>query len=144
VLAIKGVMNRLLNDLIRDEGLRLQPYRDTVGKLTIGIGRNIDDNGITETEALLLAAHDIETVRRELRKECPWYTKAPEQVQRGLENMCYNMGWPRLSQFKLMLGALENKHYETAAIEALDSRWARQVGARATRIADLFRSAVVL
>jgi lysozyme len=55
--------------------------------------------------------------------------------------MALNLGWPRLSAFRNMLAALQAMDYATAAREALDSKWAKQVGARAERIAALYREA---
>ena len=135
-------MNRsqLTIDLIADEGMRLKPYTDTVGKVTIGVGRNLDDNGITEDEAGLLLRHDITRTTVELDARVNWWVAMPEPAQRALANMCFNLGWPRLSKFKNMLASLEAGHYSEAAGHALDSQWARQVGARAVRIAALYRS----
>jgi lysozyme len=136
-------MNRdaLLVDLMRDEGCRLKPYVDTVGKLTIGIGRNLTDNGITLPEAKMLALNDIDAIELELAMRLPWFASAQEPVQRGLANMGFNLGWPRLAGFQKMLTALEAGQYDMAADEALASKWAAQVGDRAGRIATLFRSA---
>jgi lysozyme len=134
------MIEQLTGDLIRDEGLRLKPYKDTVGKLTIGIGRNLDDVGITENEARYLLENDIGVAMSELDREALWWRDLPEPAQRGLVNMCFNLGWPRLSKFMGMLGALEAGDYHSAAEEALDSRWSAQVGDRARRIADLYRS----
>lgn len=131
----------ILEDLIRDEGLRLKPYTDTVGKLTIGVGRNLDDVGISEEEARAMLNADIDRAESGLRKTIPWFLSAPESVQRGLTNMAFNMGIIRLTQFGRMLSALAAKDYDAAAAEALKSKWATQVGARAVRIAELFESA---
>ena len=131
----------LKEDLIRDEGLRLKPYVDTVGKLTIGIGRNLDDRGITEDEAMMLLDNDIEIVRRELIAITSdlWYL-LPDDIHRALLNMAFNLGVPRLMKFKKMWTALKFVDYGKAADEALDSKWARQVGDRAERIATLIRN----
>ena len=129
----------LTTDLVRDEGMRLNPYTDTVGKVTIGVGRNLDDVGISEAEALRMLDADIDRSTAELKRNLPWLFERPEPVQRALVNMCFNLGWPRLSGFRNMLAALEAEDYPRAAAEALDSRWARQVGARAGRIAALIR-----
>lgn len=133
----------LVRDLVRDEGMRLKPYTDTVGKVTIGVGRNLDDVGISETEALDMLDADIDRSIEDLERNLPWLFERPEPVQRALVNMCFNLGWPRLSGFRNMLAALEAGDYDRAAAEALDSRWARQVGARAERIAALFREGAV-
>lgn len=129
----------LKDDLIRDEGLRLKPYKDTVGKITIGVGRNLDDVGISPLEANTLLENDINRTLSDLDDNAPWWRSLPEDAQRGIANMCFNMGWPRLSKFRKMLTALEENRFNDAAREALDSKWASQVGNRSERIADLYR-----
>lgn len=131
----------LETDLLRDEGSRLKPYVDSEGKITISVGVNLSD-GISQAESDLLFSGRLAATRAEAPKHMPWLAAAPEPVQRGVLNMLYNMGWPRLSGFKKMLAALEARDYVTAATEAEDSTWAQQVGARATRIAEAFRGAV--
>ena len=130
----------LIHDLKRDEGVKLKPYKCTAGKLTIGVGRNLDDVGITEAEAEMLLKHDFDRVFNELTDSLGWFASAPFKVQLGLVNMCFNLGLPRFRGFKKMLAALERGDYAEAADEALESHWARQVGDRAIRIAALFRA----
>lgn len=132
----------LISDLILDEGIRLKPYHDTVGKLTIGIGRNLDDVGITLDEAKYLVENDIARVQMELDNRLRWWRDMPEPCQRALANMAFNLGLPRLLGFSKMLNALEQRQWVQAAEEALDSKWADQVGDRAKRIADRFREAL--
>jgi len=129
----------LADDLMRDEGVRLKPYYCDAGRLTIGVGRNLEDAGITTVEAMDMLGHDIDRVVDELNAALPWWLELPEPAQRGLANMCFNLGLSRLLKFKKMLLALETGDYEVAATEALDSLWACQVGTRADRIAELFR-----
>lgn len=129
----------LAAELIRDEGLRLKPYRDTAGKLTIGVGRNLDDRGISEDEARIMLQNDISICEAELDIHIPWWTGLTGNRKRALLNMCFNLGWPRLSGFKEMLLCLQSGSYARAAAEALDSKWARQVGDRALRISKMFR-----
>ena len=133
--------DRLIEDLKRDEGMRTNLYRDTVGKQTIGVGRNIDDRGISIAEAEFMLANDIDNVEAELNFKIPWWVNMPADAKRALANMCFNIGWPRLEGFQKMLAAMKDGNYPKAADEALDSRWAGQVGARAERIAALIRSA---
>ena len=133
--------SRLLADLKRDEGRRLKPYRDSVGKLTIGWGRNLDDVGISEAEAEAMLEADIAVAEHELDRVLPWWRELPEPAQRALANMAFNLGMPRLLGFRRMLAALGARDFETAAAESLDSKWARQVGDRAQRIAALYRTA---
>jgi len=134
-------MNRaqLIADLKRDEGLRLRPYECTAGKTTIGIGRNLDDVGITEAEAELLCNNDIDRCAAELDRALPWWRSMTEPRQRALLNMCFNLGISRLTGFTNTLQALKDGQYEDAARHALNSRWAQQVGARSRRVADQIR-----
>jgi lysozyme len=138
----------LMDDLILDEGLRLKPYRCTAGKLTIGIGRNIEDNGITKVEALYMLSNDISGVTGDMDRNIPWWRDMHADAQRALVNMAFNLGIVRLLKFKKMLNALEGGLYDLAAHEAIKnsagdgpSKWKIDVGdARANRIAALFRS----
>ena len=135
-------MNRelLAGELTRDEGVMLKPYRDTVNVLTIGVGRNLD-NGISEEESVYLLNNDIDTAVKELDRVFPWWSEMPEAAQRALANMAFNLGLPRLANFTNMIDHLKAGRYYAAASEAMDSKWAKQVGPRAERIADLFRDA---
>ncbi len=132
---------RLARQLIQDEGLRLKPYRCTAGRLTIGVGRNLDDRGITEDEALLLLENDIKSFWEQLTHAQPWIESAPEEVQEALLNMAFNLGLGGLLGFKDTLALLQTGDYRQAARAMLESHWARQVGARATRLADMVRGA---
>jgi lysozyme len=129
----------LLDSLKHDEGLRLKPYRCTAGKLTIGYGRNIEDAGISPAEAEALLRNDVLRVCQELDKTLPWWRRMSEARQRALANMAFNLGMGGLLGFKNMLAALHDGDYERAAAEAQDSRWARQVGQRASRIIATLR-----
>ncbi len=120
------------------EGLRLHPYRDTAGKLTIGFGRNLTDMGITEMEATTMLHNDVIRSRDELM-EYGWYSKLTDSRRAGLIDMVVNLGMPRFKTFKKMIAALDVFEFEEAAREALDSLWARQVGQRAHDIANMIR-----
>lgn len=130
---------RLARDLVRDEGLRLKPYRCTAGRLTIGVGRNLDDRGLTEAEALHLLDNDITACWAELQAALPWVASAPEAVQEVLANMCFNLGLAGLLAFRQTLAHLQAGLYAAAAGEMLRSRWAQQVGPRAARLAQKLR-----
>lgn len=131
---------KLFDQLVEHEGLELKPYKCTAGYLTIGIGRNLDDRGITEDEARLLCNNDIEIVEHELARNFPVVTGLDDVRCRVLLDMAFNLGIPRLSAFRKMWGALEEGNYEQAAVEMLDSRWARQVGRRATRLSQMMET----
>jgi lysozyme len=120
------------------EGYRSHPYLDTKKIVTIGYGRNLDDNGISEDEAELMLQNDIKKAKTDLAT-CHFYINQPEHVQLALINMCFNMGLPRLLEFHGMIAALERNDYTTAAQEALDSLWAKEVGQRAKDVALMMR-----
>lgn len=132
-------MSDIYSDLRRDEGLRLKPYKCTAGKVTIGYGRNLDDVGISKAEAEAMLRADVTDVVAEITRKLDWFGDLSPQRQRALINMGFNLGVPRLMRFQKMLRALQGGDFERAADEALDSRWAKQVGARALRIAEMIR-----
>jgi len=125
--------------LVKHEGVRLKPYRCPAGKLTIGVGRNIEDNGITEAEAMFLLANDIRRVELEL-EPFAWYNGLDDVRKAALVDMCFNLGLPRLLKFRKMIAALARRDYGEAAMEMLDSAWARQVGARAVRLSNMVKT----
>ena len=127
--------DELAAQLAIDEGCKLKPYRDTVGKLTIGIGRNLDDVGISKAEALALLAADIDIAAAGLDHALPWWRDMTDGRQQVLCNMAFNMGLPSLLGFKNTLAAMKAGDYRAAAAGMRASKWARQVGARAERLA---------
>lgn len=129
----------MIDRIKKHEGLRLKPYRCTAGKLTIGYGRNLEDNGITEEEAHFLLMNDLEKSWDECRKAFSWISKMDKIRQGVIVELCFNMGLGRLKGFKKMLAACERGDYETASVEMLDSLWARQVGQRAKTLADIMK-----
>lgn len=133
-------VTKLRADLERDEGIRLKPYRDTVGVLTIGIGRNLEGNGITREEALYLLDNDIVRVCRLLDAALPWWRTLDDVRARAVANMAFQLGVHGLMGFRKMLGALQQGFWQAAAEEALDSTWAKQTPARAHRIAEMLRN----
>lgn len=123
----------------KHEGLRLKPYRCTAGKLTIGYGRNIEDNGITEAEASFLLGNDIQACEKDCSRALPWLKKLDETRRGVIVELCFNMGLKKLQGFKKMLVACECGDYNTAAAEMLNSLWARQVGERAKTLAEIMK-----
>lgn len=125
----------LTDQLIRDEGLRLYPYTDTVGKITIGVGRNLTDVGISAVEARQLLANDVQNAIARMEQTLPWSTGLDEVRHAALANMTFNLGIGRLCGFKNFLEALRSGDWKTARNEMLNSHWAEQVGPRAQRLA---------
>lgn len=125
--------------LVDEEGYRQFPYRCTAGKLTIGIGFNLDDTGLSMDESLLILRHRIVKIRNAIRKKCPWYDSLAEARQACLVGMAYQMGIEGLFKFKVTLAYAEAGRYEEAALNMLASKWARQTPARAQRAAYMMR-----
>lgn len=130
----KRLFEKVETQLIVDEDLKLVPYRCPAGKLTIGIGRNLEDKGITREEAYYLCRNDINECHRQLSLTFPFYDRLPFEKKEILLNMCFNMGLPRLQGFKRMLAAMAVNKWDEAAKEMKKSDWARQVGVRAERL----------
>jgi len=130
----------LVYELSRDEDVRAKPYKDSVGKLTIGVGRNLDDKGLSKAEINILLNNDINDCESDLDREMPWWRQLNDNRQRVLLNMCFNLGITRLKGFKNMLRDVQNGLYDQAAVEMLDSLWAQQVGGRAVRLAKLMKN----
>jgi lysozyme len=149
---------KLEDELTVDEGKRLKAYKDTVGKWSIGIGRNLDDvgtaplsrtkadvlaNGINEAECDLLFDYDIKRTEADLDRKLPWWRKLDPVRQRVMLNMCFNMGIGNgqsgLTGFVNTLGMVERGEYSRAADGMLNSKWARQVGIRSQRLANMMR-----
>lgn len=132
---------RLVDLLIRHEGLRLFPYVDSVGKTTIGAGRNLTDNGITNHEAMLLLDHDLD----EAMFDCDtfrWFRFLDPVRQRAVVDLRFNVGPSRFRGFRKMIAALEVGNFDVAVAEMLDSKWARQVGRRADELAVMVATGV--
>jgi lysozyme len=129
--------NRLIRQLRLHEGERLKPYRCTAGKLTIGVGRNLEDRGITAQEAAYLLSNDITSTQAALLKALPWVGTLDDVRQRVLIDMAFNMGLGTLLTFKRTLAAVQGGQYQQAAAMMLESRWAGQVGQRAQRLSQM-------
>lgn len=133
---------QIAQELIKKhEGLELRPYTDTVGKLTIGYGRNLDDRGITQAEAEYMLRTDIVQAHADAEDLAgPVWHRFSARRKAVLIDMSFNLGKGRLKQFKKMWQALYRCDYETAAREMLNSRWAYQVGQRALNLAEIMRN----
>ncbi len=125
------------------EGLRLKPYRDTKGKLTIGYGRNLTDRGISHDEAVMMFETDIEIATAEARQAFTWFDSLDFVRQDFIVMMIYNIGLPRLLGFHDMLNAIANKDWNKAEAELMDSKWWGDVGEnRGGQMAEAIKSGV--
>ena len=132
-------MESLIRELTRDEGLRLKPYKCTAGKTTIGVGRNLDDVGISPDEAEILLRNDIARAEEGLDVALPWWRTLDPVRQRVMVNMAFNLGIAGLLGFKNTVELIRCGEYLDAAQHMLASKWARQVGPRALRLATMMR-----
>lgn len=130
----------LKEQLLLHEGIRLKPYRDTVGKWTVGVGRNLTDKGITKVEALIMLDGDIHEVTKDCRTYIECFDRLDEVRQRVLLDMAFNMGIHGLLGFKTTLACVARGDYAEAADRMVESKWADQVGRRAHRLAAWMRS----
>lgn len=131
-------MKSAIEQIKIDEGFSGIPYLDSVGKQTIGFGRNLDDNPLTQEEAEHLLKNDLEKVSYEACN-LPYYSGLSPERRAVIINMVYNLGMSRFRKFKKTNKALSDRNYLLAASEMLDSKWAKQVGDRAVRLADIMR-----
>lgn len=137
-------LDQLRDDLIRHEGRVLHAYHDSLGYWTIGVGHCIDKRrggGLPEHIVDALLEHDIEVATRAAVAAVPDLVYHPEPVRRALVEMAFQLGRDGLLGFRRMRAALADKDYRSAALQALESRWARQTPQRAREIAALIVSA---
>tara|TARA_B100000212_G_C27122290_1_gene425426 strand:+ start:148 stop:576 length:429 start_codon:yes stop_codon:yes gene_type:complete len=132
--------NRFIRQMRFHEGVRGKVYKDHLGIETIGVGRNLVDRGLSEDEIDYLLANDIQIVENELDNGLSWWRDLDEVRQRALADLAFNMGLPRLHGFVKMLDGLQRRDYHAAADELLDSKYAKQVGARSERVAQMIRT----
>jgi lysozyme len=122
--------------LIQDEGLELKLYKCTGDKWTIGVGRNLEANGISESEARFMLMNDIQRCERGLMSSATF--NALDNVrQMAIINMSFQLGVNGCFAFRKMWAALDLKEWQAAHDEALNSRWAQQTPNRAKRIAQV-------
>ncbi|WP_321967670.1 lysozyme family protein [Burkholderia cepacia] len=126
-------------ELTRDEGRKPRIYTDTVGKVSGGIGRNLTDKGFRDNEIDLMYQNDVAETEAWLDRNLPWWRQLDPVRQRVMMNMAFNMKG-KLLTFVNTLAAIQRGDYAAAADGMLASKWATQVGARATRLADMMRS----
>jgi len=135
-------MSKLIEQLKRHEGVRTHAYKCSADYITVGVGRNIDEDGglgLSDDEIDYLLANDIKRCKQEL-VALSWFVDLNEVRQDALINLCFNLGLTRLLGFRNAMAAMAEGDYEKAADEFLDSRWATQVGQRAIEVTNMIRS----
>jgi len=127
--------------LIKHEGIRFTPYKCTAGRLTIGVGRNIEDKGITEQEALYLLDNDIAECTRDLANNLfkGMFYSFPENIKSVLINMRFQLGYSGFRNFKKMIKAFHDWDFAEAAKQMRDSKWFEQVPKRAKELIKMVK-----
>ncbi len=127
---------QIVAQLVRHEGFRSKPYRCSAGKLTIAIGRNLDDKGISRDEAFMMLRADIGDAVVDLKHHVESFFMMDEIRANVLINMTINMGIGGLLGFKKMLASVAIGDWPEAKKQMLDSKWATQVGIRSDELAE--------
>ena len=133
-------MNRdvLIDQLKEHEGLRFRPYLCSAGKLTIGVGRNLEARGITEEEALFLLGNDISRCIIDLERIFgSHFGTLPEIAQRVIIDMRFNLGAKGFRGFKNFIAAIKDSDFQKATLEIVDSLWYNQVRSRGRNLVKM-------
>jgi lysozyme len=125
--------------LIQQEGMELKPYVDTVGKMTIGVGRNLADKGLSREEAIVLLNNDIADAIEDVRHTFSCYDQLSRPRKMVLVSMAFNLGRERLSKFVRFIGSVHRGDWNNAAEELLDSKAAMQAPGRYKELARMMR-----
>ena len=143
-------IDKLRDTLKIDEGVKYEIYNDHLGYPTFGIGHLVvesdEEHGkpvgtpVSEDRVNSVFEKDVAIMIDEAKKIFPNLDELPEEAQQVIVNMTFNMGSPRLSKFKKFIAGVNAGDWNKAAIEMMDSRWAKQVGARAERLRDRIKA----
>ncbi len=143
-------IDKLRDTLKIDEGVKYEIYNDHLGYPTFGIGHLVvesdEEHGkpvgtpVSEDRVNSVFEKDVAIMIDEAKKIFPNLDELPEEAQQVIVNMTFNMGRPRLSQFKKFIAGVNAGDWNKAAVEMMDSRWAKQVGARAERLRDRIKA----
>jgi len=142
--------DRLREELADDEGCKLEIYLDHLGLPTFGIGHLVRENDpehgepvgtpVSDERVRQVFALDIAVTLEDCKRLYDDFDDLPEEAQLVIANMCFNLGYPRLSKFKGMKAGVDARDWQRAADEMVDSRWHDQVPNRAKRLVKRMRA----
>ena len=142
-------IDKLMEELKIDEGCKYEIYNDHLGYSTFGVGHLITEDDpeydqplgtiVSDERVREAFEQDLDSVRRDCLRLYGNFTELPDDCQLIIANMMFNLGYPRLSKFKLMKAAIEKSDWEEAANQMESSRWYRQVPNRAERLCNRMR-----
>ena len=133
-------MSKLIETLKRHEGVKNTLYKCTSDKWTIGVGRNLEDVGLSEEEIDILLQNDITRTEELLDEYMSWWSDLDYIRQDAMINFVFNVGIGTAMKFKKAMTALEEGDYDVAADEMMDSNWSKQVGQRAVEVTEMIRT----
>ena len=134
---------RLYDHLKVHEGYSSTAYQDHLGNWTIGYGRRLDgDKGITEDEANFLLHTDVETAYKQMHSSIRIPSDTGEVREAALIAMIFQLGIGTFLKFKKTIAAIESSDWDKAAVECLDSLWAKQTPKRADAVSKILRTGV--
>ena len=143
-------IEKLRADLELDEGVKHEIYLDHLGLPTFGIGHLVREEDpeygwevgepVSDDRVAAAFEQDIQITIEDCEKLYPDFYELPEEAQLIIANMCFNLGYPRLSAFKGMKRGVDARDWNAAADEMVDSRWYRQVPNRADRLVERMRN----
>lgn len=139
----KDIAAKLKSSIQRHEALKLRSYPDTRGNITIGYGRNISANGISESEADILLNNDIMNATMYLYKFVPWAIDLDDVRKAVLIELTFNIGIDKVLQFRQTLDAIKERNYLLASQQLLNSEWAKEVGNRSQDMAHALELGVM-
>tara|TARA_R100000664_G_scaffold34090_2_gene53904 strand:- start:475 stop:885 length:411 start_codon:yes stop_codon:yes gene_type:complete len=131
----------LIEQIKKHEGFRPTVYQCTEGYDTIGYGFAVKDLYLSKDICDIILTEKLAKLQLDISNKFEWFENSPEVVKNAVINMCYQLGLAGFSKFKKTIYYLETEQYQEAAIECLDSLWARQTPNRAEEISEAFSSA---
>ena len=129
----------LIDSIKQHEGYRSKVYKDSLGIDTIGYGFAIKDLELDQDICDLILERKVKDLKDRIKKKFSWYKYMPPTIKEIIIEMCYQLGLYGFSCFKKTISYLQNKEWEKASVEMLDSRWAVQTPRRARELSEIVK-----
>ena len=129
----------LIDSIKQHEGYRSKVYKDSLGIPTIGYGFAIKDLELDQDICDLILERKVKDLKDRIKKKFSWYKYMPPTIKEIIIEMCYQLGVYGFSCFKKTISYLQNKEWEKASVEMLDSRWAVQTPRRARELSEIVK-----
>ena len=129
----------LIDSIKQHEGYRSKVYKDSLGIDTIGYGFAIKDLELDQDICDLILERKVKDLKDRIKKKFSWYKYMPPTIKDIVVEMCYQLGLYGFSCFKKTISYLQNKEWEKASVEMLDSRWAVQTPRRARELSEIVK-----